>query len=260
MEYYSAIKKNEIMPLAATQMDLEIIKLTEVRQRQMHDITYMWNLKKWYKWTYLIFTKKNWTYRLRKQTYGYQVGGGKDRQHVLVVYNRELYSISYGSENDRGSVVSNSSRPHALYRPWNSPGQNTGVGSCFLLRGIFPTQGLNPGLLHCGQSLYHLSHQGSQYLMINLMINHNSKDYEKYIYKKLNHFSVHLKHCINYTAILFLKGNRLAAWIMEDSLGTILQQKWTDQNFSLQHEWTTSETFRFERQCKQVTFRKLYST
>ena len=41
-----AIKKNEIMPLAATQMDLEIIKLTEVRQRQMHDITYMWNLKK----------------------------------------------------------------------------------------------------------------------------------------------------------------------------------------------------------------------
>ena len=41
-----AIKKNEIMPLAATQMDLKIIKLTEVRQRQMHDITYMWNLKK----------------------------------------------------------------------------------------------------------------------------------------------------------------------------------------------------------------------
>ena len=31
----------------------------------------------------------------------------------------------------------------------------------FLLQGIFPTQGLNPGLLHCGQTLYHLSHQGS---------------------------------------------------------------------------------------------------
>ena len=108
-------------------MDLEIIKLTEVRQRQMHDITYMWNLKKWYKWTYLIFTKKNWTSRLRKQTYGYQVGGGKDRQHGLI-YNRELYSISYESKNERGSVVSNSSRPHGLflfrYKCWTICGWN----------------------------------------------------------------------------------------------------------------------------------------
>ena len=43
--------------------------------------------------------------------------------------------------------------------PWNSPGQNTGVGSLFLLQGIFPTQGLKPGLLHCRQILYHLSHR-----------------------------------------------------------------------------------------------------
>ena len=34
--------------------------------------------------------------------------------------------------------------------PWNSPGQNTGVGSLSLLQGIFPTQGSNPGLLHAG--------------------------------------------------------------------------------------------------------------
>ena len=45
--------------------------------------------------------------------------------------------------------------------PWNSPGQNTGVGSCSLLQGIFPTQGSNPGLLHCRQILYQLSHKGS---------------------------------------------------------------------------------------------------
>ena len=45
--------------------------------------------------------------------------------------------------------------------PWNSPGQNTGVGSLFLLRGIFPTQGLNPGLPHCRWTLYQLSHKGS---------------------------------------------------------------------------------------------------
>ena len=47
MEYYSAIKKNEIMPFAATWMDLKIIILSEVRQRQIsYDINYMWNLKK----------------------------------------------------------------------------------------------------------------------------------------------------------------------------------------------------------------------
>ena len=48
-----------------------------------------------------------------------------------------------------------------LYNPWNSPGQNTGVGSLSLLQGIFPAQGLNPGLLHGRQTLYQLSHQGS---------------------------------------------------------------------------------------------------
>ena len=51
-EYCSAIKKSEIMPFAATWMDLDIIILSEASQteRQIsHDISYMWNLKKWYK-------------------------------------------------------------------------------------------------------------------------------------------------------------------------------------------------------------------
>ena len=43
----------------------------------------------------------------------------------------------------------------------DSPGKNTGVGFHALLQGIFATQGLNPGLLHCRLILYHLSHQGS---------------------------------------------------------------------------------------------------
>ena len=43
----------------------------------------------------------------------------------------------------------------------DSPGKNTGVGCHALLQGIFPTQRLNPGLLHCRRILYHLSHQGS---------------------------------------------------------------------------------------------------
>ena len=43
----------------------------------------------------------------------------------------------------------------------DSLGRNTGVGCHSLLQGIFPTQGSNPGLLHCSQVLYHLSHQKS---------------------------------------------------------------------------------------------------
>ena len=39
-------------------------------------------------------------------------------------------------------VISEALQPHGLYLLWNSPGQNTGVGSLSLLQGIFPTQGL----------------------------------------------------------------------------------------------------------------------
>ena len=59
------------------------------------------------------------------------------------------------------SVVSDSLWPHGQHSSWNSPGQNTGVGSLSLLWGIFPTQGLSPGLLHCRWILYQLSHQGN---------------------------------------------------------------------------------------------------
>ena len=64
------------------------------------------------------------------------------------------------------SALSDSLWPHGLYPasllcPWNSPGKNTSVGSHSLLQGLFPTQGSNPGLLHCRKVLYHLSHQGS---------------------------------------------------------------------------------------------------
>ena len=58
-------------------------------------------------------------------------------------------------------VVSDSLQPLGLYNPWNSLSQNAGVGRRFLLQGIFPTQGLNPGLLHRRQILYQLSHKGS---------------------------------------------------------------------------------------------------
>ena len=58
------------------------------------------------------------------------------------------------------SVMSDSLWPHGLNTLWNSPGHNTGVGSLSLCQGIFPTQGLNPGLLRYRQILQ-LSHKGS---------------------------------------------------------------------------------------------------
>ena len=57
------------------------------------------------------------------------------------------------------SVVSDSLWPDGLCSPWNSPGQNTGVSNCSLFQGLFSTQGSNPGLPHCRQTLYQLSHQ-----------------------------------------------------------------------------------------------------
>ena len=57
--------------------------------------------------------------------------------------------------------MSDSLRPPGLYSPWNSPGQNTGVGSLSLLQELFPNQGLNPGLPHCRWILYQLTHEGS---------------------------------------------------------------------------------------------------
>ena len=68
------------------------------------------------------------------------------------------------------SVMPDSLPPHGLWptrllHPWIFQATSTGVGCHFLLQGIFQTQGSNPGLLHCRQTLYHLSHQGSPKLL-----------------------------------------------------------------------------------------------
>ena len=65
------------------------------------------------------------------------------------------------SASESWPVMPDSLQPHGLYTLWNSPGQNTGVGSLSLLQGIFPTQGSNTGLPHCRQILYQLSRKGS---------------------------------------------------------------------------------------------------
>ena len=76
--------------------------------------------------------------------------------HVNLVNNKRHVILGrMKSESESGLVVSDYLWPS----PWDSPGQNTGVGSISLLQGIFPTQGLNPRPPNYRQTLYQLSHK-----------------------------------------------------------------------------------------------------
>jgi len=81
MEYYSAIKKNEIMPFPVTWRDLESIILSEVSQMEKEEWQplYVESKKKWYKWT--LLKKQKQTHRLGEPNYGCQ-GQGKDEGMV----------------------------------------------------------------------------------------------------------------------------------------------------------------------------------
>ena len=70
--------------------------------------------------------------------------------------------------NKSCSAMSNFLWPHWLYSLWNSPGQNTTVGSLSLLQWIFPTQILNPGLPHHRRILYQLRYQGSPIFILQM--------------------------------------------------------------------------------------------
>ena len=90
-----------------------------------------------------------------------------------------LITCNMKSESESCSVMSDSLW---LYSPWNSPGQNTTVGSPSLLQEIFPTQGLNPALPQCRRILYQLSHKGSPWYW-NTFLNKCSH--------VIHHFNVH---------------------------------------------------------------------
>ena len=72
-----------------------------------------------------------------------------------------LYKLVHESEVAQSCPTLCNPMDTRLLRLWDFLGKSTGVGCHFLLQGTFLTQGLNPGLPHCRQTLYHLSHQGS---------------------------------------------------------------------------------------------------
>ena len=82
-------------------------------------------------------------------------------QRKAMPKNAQTTTQLLASESESSSVVSDSLRPHEIYSPWNSPGQNIGVGSLSLLWGIFPPQESNPDLQHYRRILYQLNHKGS---------------------------------------------------------------------------------------------------
>ena len=106
----------------------------------------------------------DWTNRTRSQRISME---DKSKREVWINSNLptsddfHMHAFLPSVESGSRSVVSDSLQPPGLYSPWNSPGQNTGVGSLSLLQGFLPTQGLNPGLPHCRRILYQLRHQGS---------------------------------------------------------------------------------------------------
>ena len=87
----------------------------------------------------------------------------KKKSHLQLHSVNQVLSFAKLSESKSvsHSVVSNSLQPNGQQIcPWNSPDKNTGEGRHSLLQGIFPTQSLNLGPLHCRHILCCISHQG----------------------------------------------------------------------------------------------------
>ena len=96
----------------------------------------------------------------QRNSVGYSPWGRKEwdtteRLHTFIA----LLPVTIALYYLKVKVTQSFLRPYGLYSPWNSPGQNTGVGSLSLLWEIFPTQGLNPGLLHCRRIINHYNEQ-----------------------------------------------------------------------------------------------------
>ena len=125
------------------------------------------------------------------------------------------YAWQCPGQSESHSVMSDSFQPHGPYR--NSPGQNTWVDSLSHLQGIFPTQGSNPGLLHCGWILYRLSHQGSPRIL------------EWVAYP----FSSRSSQPRNWTGVFCIAGRFFTSWATREAQKTQLTHAWTSDPWAL---------------------------
>ena len=112
-----------------------------------------------------------------------------------------MWELNRKEGSESHSVMPNSLRPHGLYIPWNSPGQNTRVGSGSLLQGIFSTQGSDPGFLHAEWILYQLSHQGSLRLL----------EWVAYLFSKRSSWPR------NWTGVLYIAGGFFTSWAAREA-------------------------------------------
>ena len=90
---------------------------------------------------------------------GFPKASWRDLRVRLSLYFMGKLSDKFHRAVRRDCILLMLSAIFPLFMGFSSP-----VGCHFLLQRIFPTQGLNPGLLHCRQTLYHLSHQGDPWL------------------------------------------------------------------------------------------------
>ena len=121
----------------------------------------------------IVFHRSASAYQLQEAVFLWQFGWnfGSVLWFFWSLSNSEKSTADFGGEKKSHSVLSDPLQPHGLWParllcPWDSPGNNTGVGSHSLLQRIFPMQGSNLGLLLCRQILYHLSHQGRPLLTL----------------------------------------------------------------------------------------------
>ena len=121
--------------------------------------------------------------------------------------------------------------PRTIYSPWNSPGQNTGVGSLSLLQGILPTQGSNPSLWHCRQILYQLSHKGSPRIL------------EWVAYP----FSSGSSQPRNRTGVSCIAGGFFTNWATREAhmliVALLIMQKTLDTTWMSNYRWIWKENF-----------------
>ena len=180
-------KRNTFESVLMRWMNLEPIIQSEVSQEKKQILSiniYIWKLERWWWWTYLQNRKRvghdwatelNWTeWRCRygEQTYG-QGGEEEGEGEMNGESSMEAYTLLLLLWSPFSCVwlcvtLWSAACQVPLSIHGDFPGSCTGVGCHALLQGIFQTQGLNPGLLHCRWILYCLSHQRSLNIYSNI--------------------------------------------------------------------------------------------